>query len=295
MAIELGKHAEFLAFIEARLPELTGRYDNYRRDYFNEEKISFLQEIGDTEEAERLIHEHLDIVDVRQAEVDKLIARRDFANAKKMIADGITLAAKNGHPGTVTKWEKVLLQVALLEDNLASVREYCKKLAFHPFDGQYYRQWRKTYAREEWREIIEQVIADITQQVNQEYAKNNWGSVNRELIDALAPIYIEEQYLDRLLNLVKNEKKLDILMWYHKHLLAQYPEELLKMYLPALELDGDTGSNRDHYAALTAKMKQIIKDIPSGREQVLAVAKTLKLKYPRRPAMIDELNKLLVK
>jgi hypothetical protein len=39
-------------------------------------------------------------------------------------------------------------------------------------------------------------------------------------------------------------------------------------------------------------MKKIIKEIPFGKEQIMAIAKSLKEKYPRKPAMIDELNEL---
>jgi len=39
-------------------------------------------------------------------------------------------------------------------------------------------------------------------------------------------------------------------------------------------------------------METIIKDIPFEREQVLAVAQSLKAKFPKRPAMIEELNQL---
>lgn len=36
----------------------------------------------------------------------------------------------------------------------------------------------------------------------------------------------------------------------------------------------------------------ILADIPAGEDQIMALVKNLKIKYARRPAMIDELNKL---
>ncbi len=293
LAIELGKHKEFLVFTDAKLTRLTGKYDDYSRRFFNTEKIDFLEKTGNSDEAALLIIRNLDIASVRQGEVDKLMAKKDFANAKLMIAGGMEIAEKNKEFGTVAKWEKELLHIAELENDLELVRRYNKKFALeHSFDRQHYSKWKKTYTRAEWNDVIEQEINVIIEKINREYGNKKWGSVNTQLIYALAPVYIEEQYLDRLLDLVKKEEKLDTIMLYSNYLLEQYPEELLQMYLPALEQDGDDSSNRDHYAALVAKMKQIIKDIPSGREQVLTVAKKLKLKYPRRPAMIDELNGL---
>jgi len=39
-------------------------------------------------------------------------------------------------------------------------------------------------------------------------------------------------------------------------------------------------------------MQFIINDLPESKEKILAVAQKLKAKYPRRPAMIEELEKL---
>jgi hypothetical protein len=36
-----------------------------------------------------------------------------------------------------------------------------------------------------------------------------------------------------------------------------------------------------------------MKSIPSGRDQILALARSLKAQYARRPAMVEELDKLL--
>jgi hypothetical protein len=82
-------------------------------------------------------------------------------------------------------------------------------------------------------------------------------------------------------------------MRYHDYLAPHYPAELLHIYLPALEIQGDKASDRSQYSQLAGLMKKLIKDIPVSKEQIIAVAQKLKIKYPRRPAMVDELNKLL--
>ena len=111
-------------------------------------------------------------------------------------------------------------------------------------------------------------------------------------MSAIAPVYIEEGYWDRLLDLVKKETELDVIMKYHAYLFTQYPEELLAMYLPAIELAGDTASARNQYKDLVMKMEKVIKDMPQFKADIIAVAQKLKSKYPRRPAMVDELNRI---
>lgn len=108
----------------------------------------------------------------------------------------------------------------------------------------------------------------------------------------LAPVYIEEQYWDRLMELVKKENDLDSTLNYHVYLKPHYPGELLEIYLPAFEKEGDRAGNRKEYASLVVKMKRVLKDIPEGAEKIRAVAQTLKERYSRRPAMLDELDKL---
>lgn len=96
--------------------------------------------------------------------------------------------------------------------------------------------------------------------------------------------------------MVKEAGDLDTALAYHLYLVKKYPDELLSIYLPALEKYGVRSGSRREYADLVEKMKKIIKDIPNGKEKVLDIAKRLKEKFsskPRRPAMIQELNKIL--
>jgi len=44
---------------------------------------------------------------------------------------------------------------------------------------------------------------------------------------------------------------------------------------------------------LADKMKKVMQDIPAGKDKIRDLAHSLKEKFPRRPAMQEELNKLL--
>lgn len=294
LAIEFTKHKEFLDYIEIQLSKFNGQYDDYKRKFFKTAKIDFLKAIGRDDEAENLVQQNLDIEEVRQGEVNKAIDKKDFTLAKKLIADGIKIAEFKKHPGTVLKWEEEFLRIAVLENDLTLVREYCKRFALNRWFGKdYYEQWKETYSKEEWPVVIEEHINKIIQKVTKEQGKNRWYTLNSQLLEALDAIYIKEKYWDRLLALIKNESGLEKVMKYHTYLVQPYPAELLQLYLPGLELQGDEASDRGQYAHLVGVMKKIIKDIPAGEEQIITIAKNLKAKYPRRPAMVDELNKLL--
>jgi len=297
LAIQLNNAEAFLSFIDAQLPKLTGKYDDYRKDFFKTEKIAFLKATGKTTEAEKLIAQNLDITGIRQLEVNNAINKKDYRLAKQLINDGIKIAQNKSHPGTVDDWKKELLRIAVLEEDINTVRDYTKYFAFDRwFNKEYYYQWKNTYQPHEWEPVIEAVIEEKTNLTDSQNKKNKnifWYQPGSLLLAELAPIYIEEQYWQRLLALVQEEKNLDTVLRYHEYLVKIYPMELLAIYLPMLQSAGDNANNRSDYSKLVMKMEKIMKDIPVSKEKIMAVAQSLKTKHIRRPAMVDELNKIL--
>ncbi len=296
LALELDRSAAFLNYIDTQLIKLAGEYDTYRKSFFSICKIEFLKSTGKEEEARELILQNLEIVEVRQGEINKFINSGEYSKAKELIEAGIVIADKRGHPGTTSQWEKELLRIAFLENDIELIRRYTKSFAFDSgFSKKYYDQWKATFPTEEWSSIIEDHIHDTIKRIaeNNESGRGKFGfTVNSSVLSSVAPVYIEEGYWDRLLELVKKEIELDVILRYHSWLIQQYPEDLLAIYLPAIEHAGDKASARNQYKDLVAKMKKVIKDMPQFKDQILAVGDKLKSKYPRRPAMVDELNRL---
>ncbi len=195
--------------------------------------------------------------------------------AKKLIGEGITIAEGKGHPGTVAQWQKELLRIAELENDITTVRHYTKHFALdRGFDTTYYNHWKKTFAPTEWKEVIEAFIEERTEKVTEEHKKNKgkmWSPPHPPLLFALAPVYIEEKYWDRLLALVKQENNMTTALLYHTYLVKKYPADLLEIYLPAFEKQGEHVNGRKEYADLADKMKKVMKDIPEGEERIKAI------------------------
>jgi len=237
----------------------------------------------------------MDLVELRKEELDKLISLQDFKSAKKLIQEGIEIAEAKKHPGTVIDWQKDLLHIATLEGDVASVRRISKVLAFdRGLNRTYYAQWKSTFPTDEWKSIIEETIAERTTEVKAEQKRmfRNLWSLNDAILRKLGPIFIEENYWDRLLSLVQNVRALSALREYHPFLSPHFPDALIEMYVPMFLKKGETANDRSGYADLVREMKKVIKDIPSGTAQIKAVAQQLREKFPRRPAMLDELSRL---
>ncbi|MDP2414629.1 SWIM zinc finger domain-containing protein [Daejeonella sp.] len=296
LAIDLSRSNEFFSFIDKQVSNLTGKYDDYRKEFFISRKIELLKLSGNNTEVENLVQQNLEIVEVRQGEINKFIQEKDYVKAKVLIKEGIEISDKKGHPGTTLQWEKELLRIAFLENDVELIRHYTKYFAFDRwFSKEYYDQWKATFNQEEWIVTIEAYIDETLKKIlgNNERGRGKlWFTANPPVLSAIAPVYIEEGYWDRLLDLVKKETDLDVILQYHSHLSKRYPDELLALYLPAFELAGDHANARNQYKDVVNKMKRVIKDMPQFKADIVAVAQKLKSKYPRRPAMVDELNRI---
>jgi hypothetical protein len=299
LSIKLNKEEFFLNFVDGQIKMASTDNNSYRKEYFLVRKIGFLKAIGNVKDAQELVQQNLDIVNVRRGEVNNLIETNDLFTAKKLIAEGIEIAKKKDHPGIVTEWEKESLRIAVLENDTTMIRHFTKYFAFdRGFNKGYYNQWKSTFSITEWGEEIEKYIEERIANVVLQYQKNKgnaWYSPDTLLLDLLAPVYIEEKYWDRLLALMSKETDLYRLLQYHDYLIKIYPVQLLAIYLPAFEHKGNVVGNRREYADLAIKMEKVMRDIPKGKDEIIAVAKGLIRKYPRRPAMIEELNVVIRK
>ncbi|WP_164891070.1 SWIM zinc finger family protein [Botryobacter ruber] len=297
LAKELHKEREFLVFLDTRIAALNGYYDSYLKEYYQKARIAFLTDTGRADEAAEMLQQSLEIVELRQGEVEKAIKAKDYAEAKKLITEGIAIAKSKDHPGTVSQWERELLRIAYLEQDTATIRHYTYQFAFdRGFHEEYYKQWKATFPPYEWKAVIDKLISEKKKKITSawEAQKNSFfKSPHPNLLPELAPLYIQEGYWDKLLVLVQKENRLDTTLRYHQYLASRYPAELLEMYLPAFAASGAAAEGRSAYARLAGQMKRVMQDIPQGKEQVKQVARNLQEQFPRRRAMIEELNKLL--
>ncbi|GAB4406422.1 MAG: hypothetical protein OHK0039_08150 [Bacteroidia bacterium] len=271
-----------------------GAFSDYFREGIIREKVNFLRERGRVQEADRLIEANLDIVKLRAARMEAAIEQGDLEAAKQHIAKGIALAEQKEHPGTVSKWEEQLLRIAELENDLDTIRRLAKKHAFsRGLDQAYYQRWKGTFAPEAWPDVLEAHIASVQAAVAEHAGKQLWGKPQDLLFQHLAPIYIEEELWERLLQLIPAEASMHILRTVHPHLASRYPEALLAHYLPLLQRTADQASNRSAYQELAALMIQVKQDIVGSAAAIDNLTQTLLHTYVRRPAMKEELQRVL--
>ncbi|WAC11024.1 SWIM zinc finger family protein [Dyadobacter pollutisoli] len=297
LAVFLGKGQEFIRFADSQIwKEQKKSSDSYQQEFFIREKIHFFQETGDLKQAQEIALQNISIPRIREIVVDKAILNQDFALAKKWVNEGILIAEKARHPGTVSQWKRVLLKIAELEGDLGTVRQYTLYFAFDgSFNADYYRRWKKTFGSQEWENEYAKLIARITEGINKDAKKHqgqNWWSKEHNLLLILGPIYQEEEQWAELFGLVKAYPALHSLLHYMHYLAAGFGPEMTELIVPALIRSGEKASARSHYAQLVSEMKKVLKAIPESRGKIFEAVELLKSKYPLRPAMLDEFKKL---
>ncbi len=284
----------YLNLLDALAKIHNDRQSDYYLEDFKKRKIQFYIKIGRPEEADKLISANLEIVAVRRGEVQKAIEKKDFVQAKQLIAEGIQIAEGKKHPGTVTQWEEMLLDIARAEKDVTTERYFTKKFAFdRVMNVKYYQEWKASYPPSEWLEIIEQHIQSVVAKEKERPRKAVWDSLEHSLYLRLAPIFIQEEQWKQLLKVIPDDSTESILAQVHPHLSNRYPAEMLAFYLRILAQLGDNASNRKEYEHLAALMRKVKMDIEGSHSAINNLATNLIQKYPRRPAMVEEMLKMI--
>ncbi|WP_312352201.1 SWIM zinc finger family protein [Sphingobacterium siyangense] len=295
LCLDLSKIDDFLHFADVAIHKARlDRYD-YRSSFFIQIKASILQKGNRTEEVQQLIEQQIHLPQMRKVQVEKAIENERFEEAKELLVEGIRLAEEAQHPRVIRDWEETLLHIAVLQNDIPMVRSFTEKFAIgYSFSSHYYNQWKNTYTSEEWRSVINDKINSIRAKSTGEkssYSKHQdyW------LLNEIGPIYIEENMFDQLLALVQRQTDLETILNYHEHLYKLYPAELMKLYSFLLDQHAESANKRNAYQRLMDIVFAIFKDIPSGRETLLAQMLHWKMIYRYRPAMMDELTNILDK
>ena len=70
---------------------------------------------------------------------------------------------------------KELLNIAVLENDIDTIRFFSRKFAFdRELNETYYNQWKKTFTKKEWEITINEFIKNIEDKLTENF-KNNWN------------------------------------------------------------------------------------------------------------------------
>ena len=273
-------------FIDAKIIQLD-KEDSWSKKYYLQsylgQKINLLQSEGRVVEADNIIDTYLHFEEFRKIRVEQALSDNNPKIAEKLILEGVKIAKQEDAPGTIHNWKDQLLELYKRQ------KEACKynKLARELFeentsDIKYFRIYKQTSPKEDWEEQRNKLIAEL---------KNKKRGYYKGIpLDDLAQIYIEEQMIEELFEIVSSSNSIHTIVKYTNQLKAKYPSELLEYYKVAIEIQAKH-TGRNVYEALVQYLKQMAK-LKGGLTAAKALKESLLNKYKNRPAMKDEFKKL---
>lgn len=271
--------------VQKTFDSLEGNYTGYSQELYVSILIDIAQRIGNEEESENLITRYIHFPRIRQMKLEVLFEKEDYESAKQLIAEGIKIAEEKRHPGTVTQWKNVLIKISRLEKDVEEERRLLREVFFNNYRNMdYLLQLKDTFDLKNWIEEREKVILQII-------GKSKIPNYNTT--HTLAQIYVEEQLWERLLDLLHTKKiSSHTLEQYGFHLHKKFPEEMLTLYRTMIIHQAAQANSRSHYKQVANKLKDLLK-IKGGRDLVIELLEIFRAQYIRRPAMIDELSRVL--
>ena len=274
---------EFISLIDNQIKiEEQKEYSNYGAVRLMKIKISYLQQANREDEAHALIEANKNYSEFREILVNNAIDKKEFNVAKELCNEGVVIAKKSTSWDSDIAWYQILLEIAEKEKSINDIRKYAEYLYFdNRFELVYYRKTKGTYSKDEWINKCESIIDKI------KGPKKRGGYYKAT---ALADVFVEEKYFERLLKLMEiNQEDIRFVDSYAKYLKKLYPAELLTFYGNGVKnIALNTG--RSVYNEM-AKYLLRMKKIDGGKEKVTFLVKGFRGQYKNRRAMIEIFDK----
>ncbi|MBK5192927.1 MAG: hypothetical protein JJE07_06890, partial [Flavobacteriaceae bacterium] len=242
-------------------------------------KLDLLRKFKDEKEVEKFIAQHISNASIRRAEIEKAFQNKNFDKAIALSKNGIEIDEKD-KLGLANEWYEWLLKIAQAQNDIPKIIEYARFRLFHDFRGtqDYYQILKNTVDKKEWNAFLEGIINEIT-------PKSYW-----KYTELARKIYINEEWWDRLFLLLKENVSLQNIEENEKYLSKNYTPELLELYSERITNYVGKYMGRDHYQTACRYLRRMKKLGATGEVDLLIA--TFRKEYPKRKALLDELNRV---
>lgn len=274
---------ERLKIIDEKIQELEQQEDHYS-EYKLEEliktKIALLYQLGMDKEAIKTIKENIYYVPIRRMLIDIERKNENIDKVEKLLKEGMKIALKRGHYGTVTYYIEELLSIYKEHNQKEKYKNLVEETLFKYSRGsfKYYKKLKDLYTEEQWKNMRDNIIK-ILESDGEGYHR-----------DDLRQIYIEEQYYEKLYNSVMSTPLFEIVVKYEKYLKKDFEKQLLEEYQKIVNEKARFTGKRNYEDV--RKILQHMKTLKNGENLVEKMVEEYKIKYANRRLMLEELNKI---
>lgn len=220
---------------------------------------------------EAFIEENLQYSKFRETAIERALDRGDFEKAERLCLEGEQ--KDSAYAGLIHKWKDYRYQVFEKLGDLDRQRSLAFELVTKYNEYKDYQRIKNLYSTEEWKDVFEQLLAEL--------GKGH----NRGLY---LMIITEERLEGRILEYAKaNTSRIVDL---YPYLIENHLSEVNTLFVKMIMRDAEVASDRKKYKAVCKNIKQYKK--ACGETNSRKLIEELMNKYPRRPAFLDELQKI---
>ena len=281
LATSLIKNSEEAKQIHLLLDNIKPSDSDWNWDFKSAQRIrlELISKMEGDEKATQFMEQNIANSDFRKKTIETAISKKDYNKVITLAEEGIRLDDEK-KPGLANDWRDYLLKVYTSQNDTDNIIKQARYLFLNANREKkaYYSLMKKHVRIENWDNFVKLIITDITN-------KNRWVDYS-----FIAQIYIWEKSWDKLFDIVKKNASLDKLDSYEKYLMKDYAEEITNLYQKAILNYMVNNMGRNYYQIACRYLRKMIKI--GAREKANFVIEQLKVLYPKRKALMEELQKV---
>ena len=261
--------------------------DEYLSGHDYETGVSIILKLKESffpDEANSYMESHLDLNKIRDAAIDKALSHEDIDKARKLALDGIDNTPE-GLPGVILHWQFRLFRIALIANDSKDIIRYAEQFWIEDFNLHWPNDGDTCY---DYYNIIKEIIGEASWP---QYISTFSEKLHREapwFSKTYPELCVREKWWEKLLDFLAEKMNAGLLKDYEKYLKKDYSQELVNLYSRLVYKELGSGTGRRTYKEVCSYLRRMRK--LGGEAQVQSTIADLRMKYPRRPALLDELD-----
>jgi hypothetical protein len=273
--VHLASQTEIRLKLEEKLVALMEDPSSWRAEHTNEQikliQLKLIELYDNEDKKEQFIRDNLRYSDIREIAILNHIDKKQYVEAINLCEEGVIKDKQ--YRGLVDQW---MIYKYKAYEGLGDI-ENQRKLALEFVIGnnvEFYSILKDLYTVEEWKHVLGEIV--------ESFEKMSYKP------EIFVEILIRENLVSNLLQYcLKNKSRI---VHLYQHLLDEYPDEVNEIFKEYIENTANEANERRKY-------KEVCKIISTykkacGTKKVEELIAGLKKQHIRRPAFLDELEKV---
>lgn len=246
---------------------------SYARDYAADLMADVIERLDGEAAAMAYIQANIHVDAIRRRLIERYQKEGKTTAAKQLAEDGITLSRQKGLLGLVLDYQDLLLKTAQAEGDREAIIRHAEPLWLHSGREEYFNLLKQNVPAALWGGFLEKLRREV------------------RTPEQMAWVYEREEMWNDLLALASNPGNEQVLEHHHRQLGAKFPTEMIALYERRVaRLLDDGAGGRSVYQRIVEALRRI-RDLGEPAK-TKALVESIRARYPKRRALIDELNQL---